>query len=112
VHVVDDARHVDRGGWVPAGGAVLVHVDPFSLTPEVWAPMSPALDAISLRASAAVFVVYSYTRALRTNWPTPPAGTSFIAENRGAPHEVAIYAAPGVADLVRRSAASLGFRVS
>jgi 23S rRNA A2030 N6-methylase RlmJ len=112
VHVVDDASAVDRGGWVPAGGPLLVHVDPFSLTPEAWAPMAPALDAMSSRSSAAVFVLYSYTRAARTEWPTAPTGTSFIAENRGAPHEVAIYASTSLAESVSAIAASLGFRRS
>lgn len=110
-HVVDDASGVDRGGWVPAGGPLLVHVDPFALTPEVWAPMAPALDAIAARASASVFVLYSYIRAFRTEWPTPPMGTSFIAENRGAPHEVAIYASAALREAVGTISVSLGFRV-
>lgn len=112
VHVVDDASAVDRGAWIPEGSALLVHVDPFALTPEVWAPMAPALDALSMRASTAVFVLYSYTRAARTAWPTPPEGTSFVAENRGAPHEVAMYASPALRPAVASLCASLGFRVS
>jgi hypothetical protein len=44
---------------------LLVHVDPFSLTAEIWASMAPALDAMSARSAAAVFVLYSYTRATK-----------------------------------------------
>lgn len=112
VHVVDDASGVDRGGWVPAGGASLVHVDPFALTPQLWAPMVPALNAIAGRSASAVFVLYSYIRAFRTEWPAPPTGTSFIAENRGAPHEVAIYASPSLTEPVESLALSLGFRLA
>jgi 23S rRNA A2030 N6-methylase RlmJ len=111
VHVVDDASAVDRGGWVPAGGALLVHVDPFALTPADWAPLAPALDAISARASASAFVIYSYTRAHRTEWPAPPANTTFIAESRSAPHECALYASALVADAARDIGASLGWRL-
>ncbi len=111
VHVVDDASAVDRDQHVPAGSTLLVHVDPFALTPDLWAPMAPALDAMSARASAAVFVIYSYIRAGRTEWPTPPTGTSFIAENRGAPHEVALFASADVRELVRAVCGSLGFRL-
>jgi 23S rRNA A2030 N6-methylase RlmJ len=109
VHVVDDASAIDRGAWVPEGSSLLVHVDPFALTPEVWAPMAPALDALSARSSAAVFVLYSYTRAARTVWPTPPTGTIFIAENRGAPHEVAIYASCALREAVGGLCSSLGW---
>lgn len=112
VHVVEDASDVDRGTWVPAGGALLVHVDPFALTPEVWAPMAPALDALSARSASSVFVLYSYTRAARTEWPTPPTGTLFVSENRGAPHEVAAYASLNVAAPVCALVAALGFRAT
>lgn len=61
VHVVDEARAVDREARVPSAGALLVHVDPFTLTPEAWAPLAPALDSLSARAAAAVFVLYSFT---------------------------------------------------
>ncbi|MFO0555334.1 MAG: hypothetical protein U0271_43560 [Polyangiaceae bacterium] len=112
VHVVEDASFVDRGGWVPAGGAVLVHVDPFALTPAEWDPIAPVLDAIAARASSAVFVLYRYTRVARIPWPTPPSGTRFVAENRGAPHEVAMFASPDVHASVAEVSQSLGFRVS
>jgi hypothetical protein len=112
VEVVEDASGVDRNQRVPAGTALLVHVDPFALTPEVWAPMAPALDALSARSAAAVFVLYSYTRAARTEWPTPPTGTTFVAENRGAPHEVAVYASPALREVVGAISASLGFRTA
>ncbi|MBK8941790.1 MAG: hypothetical protein IPM79_30360 [Polyangiaceae bacterium] len=110
VHVVDEARAVDREAHVPSAGALLVHVDPFTLTPEAWAPLAPALDALSARAAAAVFVLYSFTRAGRTAWPVPPIGTSFVAEHRGAPHEVALFVSAAVEEGARAIAASLGWR--
>lgn len=110
VHVVDDASAVDRGAWVPAGGSLLVHVDPFALTKAVFAPIAPALDAMAARTSAAVFVFYSFIRAGRTDWPEPPHGTTFIGENRGAPHEVVVYASPSVHDGVALVCDALGFQ--
>lgn len=110
VHVVDDASAVHRGAWVPVGGSLLVHVDPFALTPAVYAPIAPAIDTLAARASAAVFVFYSFIRAGRTPWPEPPPGTTFIGENRGAPHEVAVYASPSVRDRVAVVCDALGFR--
>lgn len=112
VFVVDEAAAVDREARVPEGGALLVHVDPFALTAGAWAELAPALDALAARAAEAVLVVYSYTRAARTKWPAAPTDTTFIAEHRGAPHEVALYASAGSAEGARAVAASLGWSCS
>jgi len=111
VYVVDDASAVDRDARIPAGEALLVHVDPFALTPAAFAPIAPALDALAARASAAVFVLYSYTRAARTEWPAAPTGTSFVAESRSAPHECALYVSAQLAESARSVATLLGWRL-
>ncbi|MBK6520004.1 MAG: hypothetical protein IPG04_39205 [Polyangiaceae bacterium] len=88
-----------------AGGAARASSTPSRSRPG---GPSPALDALSARAAAAVFVLYSFTRAGRTAWPVPPIGTSFVAEHRGAPHEVALFVSAAVeegrAPSLRRSA--------
>jgi len=112
VVIVDDAAAVDRFGSVLNGGTLLVHVDPFALTPEIWAPLVPALDAISARSANAIFVVYRYSRTARTKWPAPPAGTSGpITETRGGPHELAAYASPAIAEAVQSVCGALGWRI-
>ncbi len=110
VLVVDDAAAVDRATAIPAGGALLVHVDPFSLSPETWAAFAPALDAITARSAATALVAYRYSRNARVPWPAAPTGTiGPVAETRSGPHEVAAYASPGLTDAVREVCASLGW---
>ena len=111
VWVVDAAAAVDRPPRIPSGGAVLVHVDPFALSPADWASFAPALDAISERSTEAVFVVYRYSRSARTAWPPAPTGTlGPVAEIRGGPHEVAVYASAALAVAAADICGSLGWR--
>lgn len=107
VTLVDDAAAVDRAETVPAGGALLVHVDPFSLSTETWATFAPALSAMAARSACTAMVVYRYSRGARTAWPLP-----MLAETRGGPHEVAAHASPELADVVREACASLGWNVT
>jgi hypothetical protein len=87
-----------------------VHVDPFSLTPDRWARLAPALDAACAGAADAVIVVYRYTRSARSAWPTAPEGTlGPVTQIRGGPHEIAAYASPGAADEVRDVCDALGW---
>jgi hypothetical protein len=113
VTLVDDAAEIDRAATVPANGALLVHVDPFSLSLETWATFAPALDAITARSAATALIAYRYSRNARTPWPAAPASTiGPIAEIRGGPHEVAAYASPALAEAVIAICASLGWHPS
>ena len=110
VLVVDDAARVDDAAGVPSRGALLVHVDPFTLSAELWSRIAPALSAMSARSAHAAFVLYRYSRNARAPWPEAPAGTSGpLIETRGGPHEVAAYASPGIAEAVRNTCAALGW---
>ena len=110
--VVDDAAAIDRDARVGSGGAVLVHVDPFTLSPALWASVAPALDAIFARSTEAVLLVYRYTRCAPSPWPLAPAGTlGPVAQIRGGPHEIAAYASPGIMAAVRDVCESLGWRL-
>jgi 23S rRNA A2030 N6-methylase RlmJ len=110
VLVVDDAGRVDDAARVPRRGALLVHVDPFRLTPQLWSRIAPALSAMSARSADTAFVLYRYSRNARAPWPGAPAGTSGpLIETRGGPHEVAAYASPGIAEAVRDTCAALGW---
>lgn len=93
-----------------SGRGVLVHVDPFALTAEEWAPLASGLDAVCGGARSAVLVVYRYTRGGRTPWPAAPAGTvGPVAEVRGGPHLVAAYASASIVSDVRDACVSLGW---
>jgi len=110
VVIVDDATAALRDGTSPHADSVLVHVDPFALSPELWARLAPGLDATCESAAAAVLVAYRYTRSGRSPWPAAPAATlGPVAQIRGGPHEVAVYASAGVADRVREICAALGW---
>lgn len=111
ITVVDAAAAVDRPPRIPAGGALLVHVDPFALSPEDWASFAPALDAIAARSTEAVFVVYRYSRSARAPWPSAPRGAvGPVAETRGGPHEVAVYASATLAAEAADVCRALGWR--
>jgi 23S rRNA A2030 N6-methylase RlmJ len=111
--VVDDAARVDDAAHVPAGGALLVHVDPFVLTPELWSQIAPALSAMSARSAESAFVLYRYSRNARTPWPAPPARTiGPLMETRDGPHAVVAYASAGLVDAVRDICARLGWIVA
>ncbi len=113
VFVVDDAVEIDTTARVPRGGVLLVHVDPFSLTPALWATLRASLDAMSGRSSESIFVLYRYSRSARSAWPAAPAGTlGPVAEIRGGPHEIAVYASAVLTDVVREICDALGFRQS
>ena len=110
VLVVDDAARIDDAARVPSRGALLVHVDPFTLSAELWSRIAPALSAMSGRSADAAFVLYRYSRNARAPWPDAPAGTSGpLTETRGGPHEVAAYASPGIAEAVCNTCAALGW---
>jgi hypothetical protein len=110
VVVTNDAARVDDAARVLAGGALLVHVDPFSLSPALWSEIAPALSAMSARSADAAFVLYRYSRMARAPWPAAPKATSGpLMETRGGPHELAAYASPGLAAAVRDVCARLGW---
>lgn len=110
VHVVNDAAKVDEDARVRRGGALLVHVDPFTLSPEVWSRIAGALDALVSRSADAAILVYRYSRNASTPWPDAPKGAEGpVAETRAGPHAFAAYASPGVADAVRRLCSALGW---
>ena len=110
VLVVEDAARVDDAARVPGGGTLLVHVDPFRLSAELWSRMAPALSAMSGRSRDAAFLLYRYSRNARTAWPEAPARTTGpLAEIRGGPHEIAAYASPGIAEIVLATCAALGW---
>lgn len=113
VHVIDDARAVDRHAASVVGTSLLAHVDPFALTAELWSSISPALERLAACATESIFVVYSYTRAASSAWPAAPARTiGPIAQVRANSHEVAVYASVGMEAAVREVCGSLGFRLS
>lgn len=111
--VADDAVAALRGAsaWIERAGALLVHVDPFALSADLWATLSPGLDALTTRANGAVIVLYRYTRGAPSAWPRAPVGTiGPVVETRGGPHELAAYASPSQADMVRGVCSTLGWR--
>ncbi len=111
VFVADDAIAALRQASVVEGGSLLVHVDPFTLTPEGWASLAPGLDVACERADTAVLVAYRYTRRARSAWPVAPRGTvGPVTETRGGPHEVAAYASANVAGAVRDVCGAMGWR--
>lgn len=113
VVVVDDAVAALRGRRDGAAGTVLVHVDPFTLSPELWARLAPGLDEVCGGSAEAVVVAYRYTRHVGSAWPHPPRGTSGpVARCQRNPHEVAAYASAGIADVVRDICAALGWNVA
>ncbi|NUO54140.1 MAG: hypothetical protein HOV80_35280 [Polyangiaceae bacterium] len=110
VVVVDDARTALQRATSDVGGGLLIHVDPFSLTAEVWAELAPSLDALCAGASEAVLVAYRYTRQARSPWPAAPKGTTGpIAETRGGPHEIAVYASASAVQAIRGVCMKLGW---
>jgi 23S rRNA A2030 N6-methylase RlmJ len=112
VLVVDDAAAIDRDARAQPGAALLVHVDPFSLTPELWKSIAPALDAISARSTEAALVVYRYTRNAPSPWPTAPAAMlGPVAQTRAGPHEMAAYASPASVIAVSEVCQALGWRL-
>jgi len=110
VYVVNDAARVDEDARVPRSGALLVHVDPFTLSPELWPSIAGALDALVSRSADAAILVYRYSRNASTPWPTAPKGAEGpVAEHRGGPHAFAVYASPAIADAVRHVCNALGW---
>ena len=91
---------------------LLLHIDPFSLSPELWRSLAPALDALCEPSADVAIVVYRYSRNARSPWPASPRGTHGpVAETRGGPHELAAYASPGMTSAVQDACASLGWRI-
>lgn len=112
VDVVEDAVAALRGSRADAGG-LLVHIDPFALTSELWASLAPALDVLCASASDVAILVYRYTRSAPSPWPTTPRGTTGpVAQTRGGPHELAAYASPAMMKPVQDVCASLGWRIA
>lgn len=111
VAVVDEAAAALRGEREDAAAVVLVHVDPFTLSPGLWARLAPVLDEACARATEAVIVLYRYTRLAGSAWPRGPERMRGpVAECHRNPHEVAAYASAGVAEAVRETCAGLGWR--
>ena len=112
VVVVDEALAALRDPGDEPGGALLVHVDPFTLSPELWARLAPSLDAVCTGAAEVVVLVYRYIRQAGSPWPAAPHGTTGpIADVHRNPHEIAVYASAGVADAAREVCAALGWRL-
>lgn len=112
VTIVKDAEDALREAVIPEGSALLVHIDPFSLSPELWARLAPALDASCARAGETAVVVYRYTRSAPSAWPIAPNGTlGPVAKTRGGPHELAVYTSIGIADSVREICFNLGWQL-
>ncbi len=96
-----------------ADGALLVHIDPFALSPTLWASLAPALDAACARAATAAVLAYRYTRGARSAWPKAPVGTfGPVAQTRGGPHEVAVYASPSIVNDVSDACGRLGWNLA
>jgi len=87
---------------------LLIHVDPFSLSPELWASIAAPLDALCARSAKAALVVYRYSRSARSASPTASQGTiGPVAQIRGGPHEIAAYASPEITGAVREVCGAL-----
>ncbi|AKF04294.1 hypothetical protein [Sandaracinus amylolyticus] len=111
VHVVDEAVAALEYRWRDTG-PLLVHIDPFALSPELWRSLAPALDALCESSTDVAIVVYRYTRNARSPWPVAPRGTHGpVAQTRGGPHELAAYASPRMTSAVQEACASLGWRI-
>ncbi len=111
VSIADEAAAALRDARVDSAGPLLIHVDPFSLSQELWTSLAPALDAVCAASGAAALVVYRYTRGARSAWPPAPNGMlGPVAQIRGGPHEVAAYASPGIEGAVRQVCVALGWR--
>lgn len=111
VHVAADAVAALRVAATARGGAVLVHVDPFSLTTELWTSLAPHLDALCEHAEDAIIVAYRYTRAAPSAWPGAPRGVlGPVARTRGGPHELAAYASSAIVGDVEVVLGTLGWR--
>jgi hypothetical protein len=101
VNVVEDAVAALRGMVTARPASLLIHIDPFSLTPELWATLAPWLDKLCATSVDAALLVYRYTRMAPSPWPKAPAGMlGPLAQIRGGPHELAAYASPGLRELV------------
>lgn len=110
VVVTDDAAAALRAPLVGGEGALLLHLDPFSLPPALWASLAPALDAVCSRGIEVVLIAYRYTRSAPSPWPPAPRGTlGPVAQVRGGPHEVAAFASSTIAARVREVCGSLGW---
>ena len=113
VLLAHDAAAVDRESTIPAGGALLVHVDPFALSLETWSTFAPALHSMAARSAETVMVLYRYSRNARTPWPDARADlVTLVAETRGGPHEVCALASPDIADSVRGVCGALGWTLT
>lgn len=112
VVVADEAVEALRAARDGVHDAVLVHVDPFTLSPELWARLAPSLDALCSAAAEVVVLVYRYIRQAGSPWPAAPRGTvGPVADLHRNPHEVAVYVSPGVAEGARGACAALGWRL-
>jgi len=111
IHVVEDAIAALRHPRADAGG-LLVHIDPFALSAELWSSLAPGLDTLCESASDVALVVYRYTRSAPSAWPIAPRGTNGpVAQTRGGPHELAVYASVARVEAVQEVCASLGWRI-
>ena len=111
-NVVEDAVTALRETSVQCPTTLLIHIDPFSLTPELWASLAPWLDSLCGPSVQAVLVVYRYTRMAPSAWPPAPRGMlGPLAQIRGGPHELAAYGSPSLNELVCEVCASLRWRM-
>jgi hypothetical protein len=93
------------------GETLLIHIDPFSLSSDLWTHISQALDSACSRSLEIAVVVYRYSRTARSPWPPAPTRTTGpVAETRGGPHELAVYASSSISEAVRAICVSLGWR--
>ncbi len=111
-NVVDDAVAALREMSGQGPTTLLIHVDPFSLTPALWASLAPWLDSLCGPPIEAVLVVYRYTRMAPSAWPPAPRGMlGPLAQVRGGTHELAAYGSPGLNELVCEVCTNLRWKV-
>lgn len=107
----DAVRALEHAARGEAASPLLVHVDPFALTRELWAQLAQPLDALTGTAPDVAMVLYRYTRNAPSPWPSAPRGMAGpVAEVRGGPHELSAYASPKLAEAVRGIVHALGWR--
>ena len=112
VVVADDAMAALRDAATRSASSLLVHVDPFSLSPALWSSLAPGLASVCAQSLEAVIVVYRYTRNAPSAWPDAPGSMlGPIAQIRGGPHEIAAYASARITEEVRAVCEALGWRV-
>ncbi len=110
VLITDDCVAALHQARVSDGSALLIHIDPFSLSSALWERIAPALDTMCARSEPVILLVYRYTRSGRSPWPVAPTGTlGPFAQTRGGSHELAAYASAPVSRAASETCTALGW---